>query len=434
MSRAEDLVKQASAAGLSPAMGFFVTPGSEQIRATLDRDQTLSTFEEAGGIVLANACGMYLPLFRLPFLIFHTKERQLWNYLNLQSFNLQVSLLTKSPGPCIGQWSRTDGIKKGDSNAIFTSYNRNFRGRNDGNPETMNFLASPEIVTAMSYAGSTSFNPLTDTITTPSGDLFSFSPPTGAELPPTGFEVGNPAFLPTSGAPSPSTPVIVSPTSDRLALLTPFAPFPANDLTGLKVLYKVTGKCTTDTISAAGPWLKYKGHLPNISANTLIGATNKATGEVNVAYDFDGSSSGIPELAEKWKDQGLEWLVVAEHNYGEGSAREHAALQPRYLGGRIILAKSFARIHETNLKKQGVVPLTFANEADYDRIDACDDVETVGLYDVLVNGGKGEVSLRVTKRSGEVVEVKTRHSLSKDQCGFVLAGSALNLLAGMERN
>jgi len=393
MSRAEDLVKQASAAGLTPAMDFFVTPGSEQIRATLDRDQTLKTFEDAGGIVLANACG-----------------------------------------PCIGQWKRTDGVSKGGTNAIFTSYNRNFRGRNDGNPETMNFLASPELVTAMSYAGSTSFNPLTDTLTTPHGEPFRFSPPTGAELPPSGFEIGNPEFLPTSGAPSPETPVIVSPTSDRLALLEPFAPFPSHDLSGLKVLYKITGKCTTDTISAAGPWLKYKGHLPNISANTLIGAINKATGEVNVAYDVDGSSSSIPELAEKWKNQGLEWLVVAEHNYGEGSAREHAALQPRYLGGRVILAKSFARIHETNLKKQGVVPLTFANEADYDKIDACDEVETVGLYDVLTNGGKGEVSLKVKKTNGEVVDIKTKHSLSKDQCGFVLAGSALNLLAKMKRD
>ncbi|CAG8981028.1 hypothetical protein HYALB_00013287 [Hymenoscyphus albidus] len=394
MARAEDLVKQASAAGLAPVNDFFVTPGSEQIRATLDRDQTLSTFEKAGGVVLANACG-----------------------------------------PCIGQWKRTDGVSNGDKNAIFTSYNRNFRGRNDGNPDTMNFLASPEIVTAMSYAGSTTFNPLTDSITTPTGKSFRFSPPTGAELPPAGFEIGNPDFLPTAGAPSPSTPVIVSPKSDRLALLEPFAPFPSGDLSGLRVLYKVTGKCTTDTISAAGPWLKYKGHLPNISTNTLIGATNAATGEVNVAYDIDGSTSGIPELAQKWKDQGLEWLVVAEHNYGEGSAREHAALQPRYLGGRVILAKSFARIHETNLKKQGVVPLMFANEGDYDLIEACDEVETVGLYDVLKAGGRGSVSLKVTKRgTDDVVEIQTKHTLSEDQCRFVLAGSALNLLAKMKRS
>src|SRR6202000_972746 len=176
-----------------------------------------------------------------------------------------------------------------------------------------------------------------------------------------------------------------------------------------------------------------KGHLPNISANTLIGAVNAATGEVNVAYDIDGSTSGIPELAQKWKDQGLEWLVVAEDTYGEGSAREHAALQPRFLGGRVILAKSFARIHETNLKKQGMVPLTFANEADYNRIDACDVVSTIGLYNVLTNGGTGEIALKVTKSSGESFEIPVKHTLSKDQCGFILAGSALNLLAKKHR-
>lgn len=298
----------------------------------------------------------------------------------------------------------------------------------------MNFLASPEIVTAMSYAGSTTFNPLTDSIPTPSGAPFRFSAPTGNELPSAGFASGNPAFFPITGSPSPETNVVVSPTSDRLALLDPFEPFPKRDITGLKVLYKVTGKCTTDTISAAGPWLKYKGHLPNISANTLIGAINAATGEVNVAYDMDGTKSGIPELAEKWKAAGQEWLVVAEDNYGEGSAREHAALQPRYLGGRIILAKSFARIHETNLKKQGVVPLTFADGADYARIDACDTVSTVGLYEMLKNGGKGEVRLKVIKTNGEEFMLKTKHTLSSDQCGFVLAGSALNLLAKRGRS
>ncbi|THC93160.1 hypothetical protein EYZ11_007369 [Aspergillus tanneri] len=388
MTRAEDLVKQASAAGLKPASDFFITPGSEQIRATLDRDQTLSTFSAAGGTVLANACG-----------------------------------------PCIGQWKRTDGVAKGEDNAIFTSYNRNFPGRNDGNRRTMNFLASPEIVTALAYSGRTTFNPMTDSLPTPSGGEFRFQPPTGHALPSQGFADGNPAFQPTTAVPDPNCNVIVSPTSERLALLEPFAPFPAGELSGLKVLYKVRGQCTTDTISAAGPWLKYKGHLPNISANTLIGAVNAATGETNVAYDEAGQPHGIPELAEQWKARGIEWLVVAEENYGEGSAREHAALQPRYLGGRIIVSKSFARIHETNLKKQGVVPLTFANPADYDRIDACDTVETVGLYDVLQSGGKGEIQLRVQKRTGETVDIPVRHTLSPDQCGFVLAGSALNLLA-----
>ena len=392
MTRAEHLVKQASAAGLKPKADFFITPGSEQIRATLAAGETLETFSSAGGTVLANACG-----------------------------------------PCIGQWKRTDGVSKGETNAIFSSYNRNFKGRNDGNASTMNFLASPEIVTAMSYAGSTTFNPLTDTLPTPSGTPFQFSPPSGIDLPKDGFAQGNPEFAPTPGVPDSSHPVIISPTSDRLAVLEPFAPFPTGELQGLRVLYKVKGQCTTDTISAAGPWLKYKGHLPNISANTLIGAVNAETGETNVAYDhFDSgepSKSAIPQLAEKWKGRGKEWMVVAESNYGEGSAREHAALQPRYLGGRVIVAKSFARIHETNLKKQGIVPLVFENEGDYEEIGAGDVVSTIGLYDMLKNGGKGDVSLRVDKRGGGEKIIKIRHTISPDQAGFILAGSALNLLA-----
>ncbi|KAL3474589.1 aconitase family-domain-containing protein [Aspergillus californicus] len=388
MTRAEHLVKQASAAGLSPKADLFITPGSEQIRATLERDQTLSTFSSAGGTVLANACG-----------------------------------------PCIGQWKRTDDTPKDTDNAIFTSYNRNFPGRNDGNRRTMNFLASPELVTALTYAGSTTFNPMTDSLKTPTGEEFRFAPPTGFDLPSAGFEEGNPAFQPSAPVPDASVEVKVDPSSTRLAILTPFAPFPDTDLKDLSVLYKVRGQCTTDTISAAGPWLKYKGHLPNISANTLIGAVNAATGETNVAYDDAGKTYSIPDLAAKWKSEGKEWLVVAEDNYGEGSAREHAALQPRYLGGRVILAKSFARIHETNLKKQGVVPLTFENKADYDKLDACDVVSTEGLYETLKNGGKGEVRVRVTKKSGEEVVIPTKHTLSSDQCAFILAGSALNLLA-----
>ncbi|KAH0310586.1 putative aconitate hydratase 2, partial [Aureobasidium melanogenum] len=336
--------------------------------------------------------------------------------------------------PCIGQWTRTDGVEKGTENAIFTSYNRNFRGRNDGNVKTMNFLASPELVTAMAYGGSTTFNPMTDAIPLPNGGEFRFNPPQGRDLPSTGFAQGNPEFLPTPGKADASVEVQVDPNSTRLALLEPFAPFPQSELEGLRVLVKVKGQCTTDTISAAGPWLKYKGHLPNIAENTLIGAINAETGETNVVYDVNDTESrsngmGIPALAKKWKEQGKEWLVVAEHNYGEGSAREHAALQPRYLGGRIILSKSFARIHETNLKKQGVVPLTFANEADYDKMAACDEVRTEGLLDVLNSGGQGEVTLVVKTKSGEEIRVATKHTLSKDQCAFVLAGSALNLLA-----
>ena len=390
MTRVESLIKEAEKAGLKPASDFYITPGSEQIRATLERDGTLESFTEAGGIVLSNACG-----------------------------------------PCIGQWKRQDGVEKGTKNAIFTSYNRNFRGRNDGNLETMNFLASPELVTAMAFAGTTTFNPLTDTLKTPDGKDFRFPAPSGLEGPETPYETGKEIFKPLSQAPDPRVEVAIAPASERLALLEPFAPFPSSDLSGLRVLVKVTGKCTTDTISAAGPWLKYKGHLPNISANTLNTAVNAATGEVNAAYDLDGTQHTIPALAQKWKDDGRPWLVVAEHNYGEGSAREHAALQPRYLGARLIVCKSFARIHETNLKKQGVVPLTFADEADYDRIAAGDEVATVGLYDMLRGGGRGDVALRVTKKDGSApaFDIPVKHAISKDQAAFILAGSALNLLS-----
>ncbi|KAI1179204.1 aconitase family-domain-containing protein [Nemania sp. FL0916] len=390
MTRVEGMVREALEAGVKPASDFYITPGSDQIRETLRRDGPLETFKEAGGTVLSNACG-----------------------------------------PCIGQWKRQDGVEKGTPNAILTSYNRNFRGRNDGNLDTMNFLASPEIVTAMTFAGTTTFNPMTDSLRTASGEEFRFTPPSGKALPEKPFAVARPEFQAVASQPDASAEVAISPTSSRLAFLEPFAPFPDSELIGLRVLVKVAGKCTTDTISAAGPWLKYKGHLPNISANTLNTATNAATGEVNAAYDYldGGSRHTIPELAERWRTRGQPWLVVAEHNYGEGSAREHAALQPRYLGARVVLTKSFARIHETNLKKQGVVPLTFADEADYDRIQAGDEVETVGLLDMLRNGGRGDVALRVRSTKGEEFTIPTRHAISRDQAGFILAGSALNMMA-----
>ncbi|KAH7025790.1 aconitase family-domain-containing protein [Microdochium trichocladiopsis] len=389
MTRVESMVREALDAGLKPATDFYITPGSDTIRETLRRDGPLETFKQAGGTILSNACG-----------------------------------------PCIGQWKRKDGVEKGTPNAILTSFNRNFKGRNDGNPDTMNFLASPEIVTAMAFAGSTTFNPMTDSIKTASGKDFKFSPPHGQEIPAQPYEQARPEFRAQIQPPDASVEVAISPSSERLAFLEPFDAFPQSDLSGLRVLVKVTGKCTTDTISAAGPWLKYKGHLPNISTNTLNTATNAETGEVNVAYDLDGSKHTIPELGQRWKEAGQPWLVVAEHNYGEGSAREHAALQPRYLGARVVLTKSFARIHETNLKKQGVVPLTFADEADYDKISAGDEVATVGLYDMLQNGGQGEVALKVTKnKTGEEFLIQTKHAVSKDQAGFILAGSALNLLS-----
>ena len=396
MTRVEGMVREAMEAGLKPASDFYVTPGSDQIRETLRRDGPLETFREAGSTILSNACG-----------------------------------------PCIGQWKRSDDVEQGAPNAILTSFNRNFKGRNDGNPGTMNFLASPEVVTAMAFAGRTTFNPMTDSLATASGEEFRFSAPVGSELPAQPFEVARAEFRPLTQAPDPTVDVAIAPTSERLALLEPFEPFPDSELQGLRVLVKVTGKCTTDTISAAGPWLKYKGHLPNISANTLNTATNGETGAVNEVFDrIDGAGDPttprtIPELGRRWRERGQPWLVVAEHNYGEGSAREHAALQPRYLGARLVLAKSFARIHETNLKKQGVVPLTFADpEADYARIGACDEVETVGLLDMLRNGGEGDVALRVRKfETGEAFVVRTKHAVSRDQALFILAGSALNLLA-----
>ena len=393
MTRAESLVRQASVAGLKPKADFFITPGSEQIRATVSRDGTMETFERAGGIVLANACG-----------------------------------------PCIGQWSRTDGVRKGEENAIFSSYNRNFPGRNDGNRKTMNFLASPELVTAMSYSGRTDFNPMEDSIPLSKGQQFRFEAPTGVDIPDAGFAAGNPLFLPTPPDPDPSVSVAIDPESDRLAVLEPFDPFPHGELTGMKVLVKVKGQCTTDTISAAGPWLKYKGHLPNISENTLIGAVSADTDAVNSVTDMDGSTHTIPDLASKWKSEGQPWIVVAEHNYGEGSAREHAALQPRYLGCRIVLAKSFARIHETNLKKQGVVPFTFVNEDDYYKLHGCDEVSTEGLHDLLQHGDSGGANLLVKQKgSGAEFRVPVKHTLSRDQCNFILAGSALNLLSQRSR-
>ncbi|AQZ10570.1 ACO2 (YJL200C) [Zygosaccharomyces parabailii] len=396
MTRAADLVRQASKAGLKPRIPFFVTPGSEQIRATLERDGLIKTFTDNGAIVLANACG-----------------------------------------PCIGQWDREDIPKSSkETNSIFTSFNRNFRARNDGNRDTMNFLTSPEIVTAMIYSSDAQFNPVTDYIKLDNGETFKFNPPSGQDLPTAGFEHGREEFYPAADPkPQPDVEVNVSPSSDRLQLLEPFPAWNGKELK-TNVLLKVEGKCTTDHISAAGVWLKYKGHLENISYNTLIGAQNKETGEVNKAYDLDGGPFDIPGLMIKWKQEGRPWTVVAEHNYGEGSAREHAALSPRFLGGQIILVKSFARIHETNLKKQGMLPLTFADETDYDKIGSGDVLETVDLADMIAKDGDngGNLDIRITKPSGEFFIVKAKHSMSKDQIEFFKAGSAINYIGNVSRN
>ncbi|KAH3899752.1 aconitate hydratase ACO2 SCDLUD_004039 [Saccharomycodes ludwigii] len=395
MTRAADLVKQANKAGLKPRIPLFVTPGSEQIRATLERDGVIKVFQDAGAIVLANACG-----------------------------------------PCIGQWDRQDISKKSqETNSIFTSFNRNFRARNDGNRNTMNFLTSPELVTAMTYSGEASFNPLTDSVQLTTGAEFKFEPPKGQDLPSSGFTAGRSEFYPEADPkPDSSVSIKVLPTSDRLQLLEPFKPWNGKELK-TNVLLKVEGKCTTDHISAAGVWLKYKGHLENISNNTLIGAQNKETGEVNKAYDLDGTAYTIPDLMIKWKKESRPWTVVAEHNYGEGSAREHAALSPRFLGGEIILVKSFARIHETNLKKQGMLPLTFADEKDYDRITHGDVLETVGLIDLVAKRGDngGTLDIKVTKPSGESFVIKAKHTMSPDQLEFFKAGSAINYIGQLRR-
>ncbi|KAK6204781.1 aconitate hydratase [Scheffersomyces amazonensis] len=395
MSRAVSIIKQAEAVGLKPKIPFFVTPGSEQIRATIERDGLINTFEKNGAIVLANACG-----------------------------------------PCIGQWDRTDIPKtSSETNSIFTSFNRNFRARNDGNRNTMNFLTSPDIVTAMIYSGDSNYNPITDSIKLENGQEFKFQPPQGDELPNEGFIKGREEFYPEPNPqPKPQVEVNVSPESDRLQLLDPFEPWSGDELS-TNVLLKVEGKCTTDHISAAGAWLKYKGHLENISYNTLIGAINQETGEVNKAYDLNGDQYSIPELMIKWKEESRPWIVIAEHNYGEGSAREHAALSPRFLGGSIILVKSFARIHETNLKKQGMLPLTFANEEDYDKISSGDLITTIDLQDLIKKDGNNGGSLRVnvTKKDGTSFEILTKHTMSKDQIEFFKAGSAINYIGNLKK-
>ncbi|KAG6850321.1 hypothetical protein H0H93_014896 [Arthromyces matolae] len=410
MTRVADLAKQAQAAGLKTKVPFLCTPGSEQIRATMERDNVTSSLEGVGAVVLANACG-----------------------------------------PCIGQWKRED--KKDEENAILTSFNRNFKSRNDGNRLTMNFLASPTIVTAMAFSGKLSFNPITDSLKLPSGEDFRFTPPSGQDLPSRGFTTGDASYYPQlTPQPQPEVEVVIKADSQRLEPLEPFASHfgPSNsrglELPPLKVLMRVRGKCTTDHISAAGPWLKYKGHLTNISENLLITAVNDEGGDVNKAFDRElGVSGTIPEIAKSFKARGQPWALIVDENYGEGSAREHAALQPRFYGGSLILARSFARIHETNLKvpsflchkwvitdehlqKQGVLPLWFVNKGDYERIGSGDVIETVGLADTIRGVPGATIKVRVTKSHGEVFEVETKHTMSTDQLKWLKAGSALNYI------
>ncbi|KAJ3123230.1 aconitate hydratase [Physocladia obscura] len=386
MSRVSSIARQASAHGIKTAAEFLVTPGSEQVRATIERDGITQDLQNIGGKVLANACG-----------------------------------------PCIGQWNRTDPVKN-ESNSILTSFNRNFKARNDGSSKTMNFLASPEIVTALALAGSLSFNPITDTLKDKAGKLFKLEPPSGDSLPTKGFDSGRLEFKPSpSPQPNSSVEITISPTSQRLQALAPFDAWDGNDFQDLKVLVKVSGKCTTDHISAAGAWLKYKGHLDNLANNTLIGAVNAFSGKVNSVVDeFTGKEDTIPNVARNYKAKHAAWTVIGDWNYGEGSAREHAALQPRYLGCPLIISRSFARIHETNLKKQGVIPITFANPDDYDLIREGSAISTIGLTELAPGSS---ISLKVKSRDGsDATEIPMAHTLSADQIAWIKAGSALNLI------
>ncbi|KAI5309187.1 Aconitate hydratase mitochondrial [Ascosphaera atra] len=383
MSRAAHIARDALNHGLKAKSTFTVTPGSEQIRATIERDGQLKTFEEFGGIVLANACG-----------------------------------------PCIGQWDRKD-VKKGEPNTIVSSYNRNFTGRNDGNPATHAFVTSPDLVVALSIAGNLNFNPVTDTLVGKDGKEFKLSPPVGDGLPAKGYDPGNNTYQ-APPAERETIDVKVSPTSDRLQVLSPFNAWDGKDAKNLPILIKTQGKTTTDHISMAGPWLKYRGHLDNISNNMLIGAINAENGEANkVKNAVTGKYDAVPATARDYKARGIKWVVIGDWNYGEGSSREHAALEPRHLGGIAIITRSFARIHETNLKKQGMLPLTFADPADYDRVPA--DAHVDLMCTELAVGQP--VTLRVHPKDGEAFDVKLSHTFNEGQIQWFKDGSALNTMA-----
>ncbi|KAG0267744.1 Aconitate hydratase mitochondrial [Actinomortierella ambigua] len=384
MSRSASIAKEALDHGLKAKSIYTITPGSEQIRATIERDGQMGIMNEAGGVVLANACG-----------------------------------------PCIGQWDRTD-VPKGTPNSIITSYNRNFTGRNDANPKTHAFVASPELVTAMVFAGDLTFNPITDTLIGADGKPFKFSDPSGNELPPRGYDPGEDTYVPPTTDKS-SVKVAVSPTSNRLQLLEPFKKWDGKDIEDIPVLIKVKGKCTTDHISMAGPWLKFRGHLDNISNNMLIGAINIENGEANsIKNRLTGKFDAVPAVARDYKAHDIPWVVIGDENYGEGSSREHAALEVRHLGGAAVIVKSFARIHETNCKKQGLLPLTFANPADYEKIDPADKVSIRGLT-TFQEGVP--LTLHVKKPTGAELDITLNHSFNSDQIQWFKFGSALNQMA-----
>ena len=384
MSRAADVAEQARAHGVKAATSLLVTPGSEQVRATIERDGQMGSLKAIDGIVLANACG-----------------------------------------PCIGQWKREKQLD-GIPNTIVTSYNRNFPMRNDGRSETMNFIASPEIVVAMSLAGRLSFNPITDMLTDADGKSFKLDAPRRApEVPLDGFDRGDSSYVapPEDGR---DIEIVVDPNSERIQLLEPFPSWDGNDFLEIPVLIKVKGKCTTDHISPAGPWLKYRGHLDKFSDNMFMGAINSYTEETGKGLDVLSGERGqaISRIARHYKKQGLRWVVVGDHNYGEGSSREHAALSPRLLGGAAVIARSFARIHESNLKKQGLLPLTFDDPADYDRIREDDRISLMGLGDLTPGR---PVSCTVQHLDGTKETLSLSHSFGPAQIEWFKKGSALNL-------
>ncbi|MFH0735643.1 MAG: aconitate hydratase [bacterium] len=384
IDRAASIARQALELGLKAKAQFTITPGSEQVRATIERDGQLKTLTDIGGVVLANACG-----------------------------------------PCIGMWKRMDNAT-GERNTIVTSFNRNFAKRNDGNPETLAFVASPEITTVLAIAGSLSFDPENDYLINSKGEKVKLNSPYGDELPAKGFMQDKDGYI----APSENgkdVEIKVDPQSDRLQLLEKFAPWDGEDLTDLTLLLKAKGKCTTDHISMAGPWLKYRGHLDNISGNMFLGAINAYTGEVGLVKNkVTNEIKKVHEVARYYKKNNISWVVVGDENYGEGSSREHAAMEPRFLGGKVIIVKSFARIHETNLKKQGMLPLIFANPNDYDKILENDIISIVGVKDITP--GK-PLKMIIKHIDGTIDEILLNHTFNENQIEWFKAGSALNLIA-----
>jgi len=383
ISRSASVARQAVETGITAASTLTITPGSEQVRYTIERDGFIDTFEQLGGQVFANACG-----------------------------------------PCIGQWDRA-GAEKGERNTIVHSFNRNFSKRADGNPNTHAFVGSPELVTALAIAGDLGFNPLTDTLTTRDGRQVKLAEPVGVELPPRGFDVEDAGYI-APAADGSAVQVVVKPDSERLQLLDNFPAWDGKNITGARVLIKAAGKCTTDHISMAGPWLRYRGHLDNIANNTLTGAVNAYNGETNkVLNALDGSYGEVPAVARAYKAAGVPTLVVGDSNYGEGSSREHAAMQPRHLGVRAVLVKSFARIHETNLKKQGMLALTFLNEEDYGRFREDDAVDFVDLAHFAPGT---PLTLELHHADGTSDRISVAHSYNAQQIEWFRAGSALNLI------